>query len=684
MFFGLFIIFVITASGLSLSYLYDDDSPLIFRVGSGAVLGMVMFGFAGTLIAAVAGLSTASVFGAGLVTAAPIALFFGNSHRKRIRYDLNEFRRTAIRFYTELNPSIGIAVLAYTCLFVMLWHFFQRAMLVMPDGGIGTGAVNNLGDLPFHLLVINGFTTGQSFPPDNPIFSGTTFSYAFITDVVAAMLTLTGMSVRDALFIQNFVLVVSIVVLMASMTLKVTRSLFAAAISPFLLVFAGGLGFLMFFSDSTATDAGVLRQIFQLNTDYTLRGGTIWRWGNPLTTLFITQRTLLLGLPMALIVFTAVLGLLDRKTLRGDDLNKGTEGGLCHLLAQYRFFLFPGLFAGLTPLVHTHTFLVVAGFSTVIAAASWRNWRSWAAYFAGMAVTAVPQVMYIRSGSATAVDQFFGWDLGWDNGDHNVLWFWFVNTGIFIPLLLAAIWLLARQKLNDSHSADASAENRDARRLLLFFLPFALCFVGANVVRLAPWIWDNVKVLIYWYVGAIPIVAWLLAEIRSRVNGSVVLVPMLLFILTLSGWLDVWRVASSQIEHQILPPLLVGVADSLKSTIPRDTLILTAPEYATLPVLTGSRWFLGYTGHVWSHGIDPHEREAIVKKIYSGGEEARKLIQEHKIDFIVVGPQERQFTKVDERFFEEFPVAAQAGDYRVFQVTQRPIIKRRWERGKAG
>lgn len=672
MVFCLFTVFAIAIGGIALSYLYDDESTLVFRIGTGVPLGMAVFGFAGTILAAAAGLSTATVLAATLVAASPAALFFSKTVKENLSSDINQFRLSTLSFYTDLNLTKGIAILSYACLFLMLWFFFQRAMLVMPDGGIGTGAVNNLGDLPFHLLVINGFTTGQSFPPDNPIFSGTTLSYAFITDLVAAMLTFVGASVREAMFVQNFLLAISIVVLLSGLTLKLTKSVFAAAIAPLLLVFAGGLGFLMFFSDSTATDAGVLKQIFQLNTDYTLRGGTIWRWGNPLTTLFVTQRTLLLGLSMALIVFAAVFGIFDKLKARSDDENSTVTGSFGIPFDRYAFLVVPGMLAGLIPLIHTHTFLVVAGFSAIIAVASLQHWRSWAIYFAGMAAAAIPQIIYIKSGSATAVDQFFGWDLAWDNGEHNALWFWFVNTGVFIPLLLVAVWLLVRRYLNGSNlSVDVNEENRNARRLLLFFLPFALCFFAANTFRLAPWIWDNVKILIYWYIGAIPIVAWLLAEMRSRIKGAFVLVPALLVLLTLSGWLDVWRVASSQIEHQILPPTLVGIARDLKPKISRDTLILTAPEYATLPVLTGSRWFLGYTGHVWSHGIAGQERESIVKRIYAGGDEARKLILENKIDLIVIGPQERHFTIVNEQFFEEFPIAVQAGDYRVFQVTQR-------------
>jgi hypothetical protein len=667
MFTAVLILLTSTAGGLAATYLYDEDSPILMRLAAGVVIGMTFFGFAAALLSFAFGLNTSSVLIAALVSGLPLAAFRQKEHFDRFQDDLADLRNVAGEIFTKFELARIFALIAYTALFAMLWFFFKRAMLEMLDGGIGTGAANNLGDLPFHLLVINGFTMGQEFPPDNPIFSGATLSYPFITDLIAAAYNIAGATVHDALFLQNIVLIVAVVGLMAGFTLKVTKSVFAAGISPFLLVFAGGLGFLLFFGDAVTSDAGIVGQLFKLNADYTLRGGTIWRWGNPLTTLFITQRTLLLGLPIALIIFTRLFTFLEQK----QDRSKRESNTVASILGgTSRPFLIVGLLAGLLPLIHSHTFLVTVAVSGLLALADWRKWRFWAIFFIGVAITAVPQIVFIMSSTATAAGSFVGWDIGWDNGDNNAVWFWLVNTGLFIPLLLIALFLLTTRAIGDSfEDSDRSFDaNSNAKRMLVFFVPFLLCFAGANVLRLAPWVWDNVKVLIYCYVGAIPLVAWLLAEIRNGSSISYVLLPALIIMLMFAGWLDVWRVATGQIEHQILSPQMMAAARNLSSKMPKDSLIVTAPEFATIPVLTGSRWFLGYTGHVWSHGIAGNERDAIVRKIYAGGEESVRLIKENNIDYVVVGPQEKQFTKVNEAFFQSYPIEAEAGDFRVFRV----------------
>ena len=667
MLFASLILLTTAAGGLATTYLFDEEMPLGVRLAAGAAVGMAVFGFAGALLAFAFGVTSLTAITAALISAAPLVVFRNRTYRDLLSTEASRFQWDIYSLITFTRPAAFVAAVAYAGLAVLLFQFFRRAMLDMKGGGIGTGAVNNLGDLPFHMLVVNGFAIGQNFPPDNPIFSGTTMSYPFITDFIAAMLNVAGASVHDAMLLQNVVLILAIVILMGWFTYRFTGSSFAAVIAPFLLLFNGGLGFLLFFGDAIKSDAGILGQVFQLNSDYTLRGGTIWRWGDALTTLFVTQRTLLLGMPLALIVFTKVWDWLNNK----NNVEENSENGDVTFLSPTQIpYVVVGLIAGLLLLIHTHTFLVVSAVTGFIALIDWRRWRMWAAFLMGAAVTTVPQLIFATNGTATSAGSFIGFDLGWDNGDNNALWFWFVNTGIFLPLLAMALWFLLRTASNKEQRLDEPSARPQASRMLLFFFPFILCFVGANTLRLAPWIWDNIKVLIYCYVASVPLVAWLLSRVLRRPFGYAA-VSASIVILIFSGFLDVWRTATAQIEHQIIDSSMVTAANELNSKIPRDSLIVTAPEFATIPVLTGSRWFLGYTGHVWSHGIDPYRRQDIVKKIYAGGEESKKLIDDNGIDYVVVGPQEESFTKVDETFFQQFPLAAQSGEFKVFEVRNR-------------
>ncbi|HKG14583.1 MAG TPA: hypothetical protein VKB12_14750, partial [Pyrinomonadaceae bacterium] len=97
------------------------------------------------------------------------------------------------------------------------------------------------------------------------------------------------------------------------------------------------------------------------------------------------------------------------------------------------------------------------------------------------------------------------------------------------------------------------------------------------------------------------------------------------------------------------------------------------PVYNDPVYLTGRRTFLGYPGHVWSHGLNYDRREAELKRIYAGGADAAQLIAANGIEYVVVGPIERAEMKrygvaLDESFFKRFERAGGAGEYSLYKT----------------
>jgi hypothetical protein len=50
-------------------------------------------------------------------------------------------------------------------------------------------------------------------------------------------------------------------------------------------------------------------------------------------------------------------------------------------------------------------------------------------------------------------------------------------------------------------------------KLLFFYLPFLLCFIVPNLVKLAPWSLGQHQILFYWWIASAPIVTLLLARL---------------------------------------------------------------------------------------------------------------------------------------------------------------------------
>jgi hypothetical protein len=295
----------------------------------------------------------------------------------------------------------------------------------------------------------------------------------------------------------------------------------------------------------------------------------------------------------------------------------------------------------------------------------WAMWRPWLVFAAAASALSLPQMFWATRETGVRAGQFFGWEFGWDHGTENVLWFWLKNTACFIPLLVAA---LAWRGLDS-----VGRKPVVSGRLLFFYLPFVLCFVVPNVYKLSPWVWDNIKVLLYWWIASAPLVALVLVRLWRRGGAWRAAALALLLMQTAAGGLDVWRAASGAVERREFDPAGIAFAEVVRRETPPRSLILHAPTYNDPVYLTGRRTFLGYPGHVWSHGIDYTEREADLKSIYAGSADAPALIEKAGIDYVVVGPLEREElgkygVAVNESFFARFRKVGEAGGYRLYKT----------------
>ena len=686
MFFAFLLLLLITLGGFALTYLYDDDCGFFTRAACGIVIGQTVFALAGFLLGCTIGMSGGVAVLAAVLSAAPVLLFGAKPFKTRARIDFSDFWGASKNFV--LQPKLGQIVWAaiYAAVAILVWFFFERAMLNL-NGGIGTGSAHNTGDISFHLQAIYGFLDGQNFPPQNPSYAGAKFTYPFMADLVTAMLAAVGARISQAMFWQNIFLAVALVAAMRRFTFKLTNDDFAANVAPLILLFSGGLGFVLFFQDALASEAGIFGLLMKLPNEYTLRFDSSWRWGNSLVVLFMTQRSLLLGLPLALIVLTKLWEVFsftkaETSNLSADDdlqfPNSNPIFNSQFLIFNWQIAVIGGL-AGTLPLGHAHSFAVLWGMAGLLALMSLRRWREWFLFFAASALIAVPELLWATTNSASRAKSFIDWEFGWDDHDTHFVYFWIKNTGFFIPLLIAAIAFLIYKSLN-SKTQSPNLENELTNQqkissfvlhplaLVLFWLPFALCFIVPNTVRLAPWIWDNIKVLIYWFVASIPLVALLLAEIWRRGGVGKAIAVGLIFGLTCAGFLDVFRVASGQIEYTVFDRDTVQFAREARKVLPADAIVMSAPVHDSPAALMGRRWFLGFIGHVWSHGIEPQPREIIVRQIYFGDDDADKLLRENNIQYLVISQKEHDFTVVNDQYLSKFPVVAEVGGYRLLQI----------------
>src|SRR5262249_20945952 len=155
---------------------------------------------------------------------------------------------------------------------------------------------------------------------------------------------------------------------------------------------------------------------------YTIIPNTAWRWGNTISTLLVPQRGMLLGLALAVIVFTQWWLATRRVPNKGFDRRpdkpthkkgqsrKEETGAAIESseddktlpfaevirAAPARGMIAAGIVAGLLPLVHAHSFVAVMLVSAFIALLdfTWlrRHLRIWILFAVVASIIALPQL----------------------------------------------------------------------------------------------------------------------------------------------------------------------------------------------------------------------------------------------------------------------------------------------------
>ncbi len=611
MVFFLWVLLAVTAGTLA-TFLYDEEAGLGYRLAQGVPLGLTGLGLTGYVVTAwtgYTGLSRTLLF---LIWGMAVFLLA---------------RKFGTRF---LNASRNWKGWLWILPVALLFGLLYERVLVDQDGALYTGFDNNLGDITFHLGIISGFAFGDSFPPENPEYAGTRLTYPFLMDFLVALALRNGVGLIFGLWAQSMILTLAWIALFYRFTLTITNSRLAAALAPLLALGSGGMGFTKFLMK--LRDGPLGQYLLHLPHDYTINvPDAPIRFGNAITVLLVPQRTLLLGLPLAFIVWRLwwlALQEEDEKSAR-------------------RQMLAAGIIAGFMVLAHAHSYLNTMLLAGGMAFIFMR--KRWLWFFVPALAIASPQAFWSTRNAAAKAGSFFAVAFGWDRGETNVLWFWWLNAGFFIPLWLAAlVWLAVRKNW----------------RLLLFNLPFAALFVAANVFKLSPWLWDNIKFLFVWYLGCTPVVAWLLSRLPR------LLVPPLVGLLIFSGGLDIWRVLVHTNLHGEFDPASRAFARALTKIAPPRSRILTAGSYNNPVELTGRRLVMGYGGHLWSHGVDYTPRENAIRDIYQGAPNAKDQLRELQVDYIVVGPQERgSFPGLNEGFFQaNFPIVFSDSGYSLYKA----------------
>jgi len=529
---------------------------------------------------------------------------------------------------------------------LVIFAVLASRLMLWQNGGLATGYLDAWGDLPLHLSLITSFLNEGPLRLRSTIMANQPLAYPFLADFFSAALMCLGLSLEQAVELPAVLFNAVTLTMLSYLSYRLVRHRRAAMLTPALLVLAGGLGFWWFLFDLYYAPKPIWEFLQHLPRRYTNLSEVNIHWVNPVLAHLLPQRSFLFGFPLGL---TVILLWWQQRSQR---LPKAA--------------VVPGLVAGALPLFHTHTFLTlmllaaIFGGLALLRDGKRQFLRYWLVFALTALLVATPALWFLLSSPLSL--HAIRWHPGWMAEGENWVWFWLKNTSVFIPLLLSALLAARRLRLRP--------------HTLRFYLPFGLLFVICNLLLFSVFAYDTNKVLIFWFLLSLPLVARLLMALWQAhswwLHGFAF--RTLLLALTFSGALNLIHEFQNN-GWQELSAEEVQLAQRLRRLTEANAIFLTAPIHNNLLTLAGRGVVLGYPGHVISHGLPAAEVEQAVTAMFRADSSALPLLRAYGVDYIVCGPTERQrFSDGCQRIDRLFPLLTQSENYRIYRATPQPAL----------
>lgn len=587
------------------------------RTVMGAVVGMVISGYAVLVIALLTRSLLAAIFISGIIMAGFLGVATVNAWRGRSRWSAGNVlvgvRRAMVSPWNWLMAAVLGVVVALT------------VQVLLPEPPFVAGILVGWGDVALHLGMTERLAVASPFILEHPAFAGHSLSYSFLVNFLSAIYRRLGAPVLVAFHLPALIFVVSAVLLLWVFFRQLVGRQGLALLMVSLVLFGGGLGWWWLGADlGTAYQAGGITAAWEtlgdLPHEYThldLRTGGAPAekqaghnivWIVPVLSFLTHQRSFPVGLALGLLVLLGVL-----------------HYGGQYSLARY------GVLAGLLPLAHGHTFLALAILFVGLIAVQPRRLWSYAAFGAVTLAVATPSLLYLRGAISGATGgSFVAWWWGWMTCAHathwficdqppaagvdtSATWFWLKNFGGVV-----AAWALVGSYQLVSVMARWRSQTT-AAVIVPLLLPSLLLFAVPNLVRLQPWEFDNNKVLFWWWILAVGIIGQALVAVPRR--WRLAFAGILALIVLPAGGADVaMRLTHFRANHfGYVGQSEVAAAEWIRAHVPPNARIVgsTSPNHF-VPILTGRALALGFEGWLWTEGVDYADRRSAIAALARG------------------------------------------------------------------
>ena len=499
----------------------------------------------------------------------------------------------------------------------LFYNLLSSHMLYPKPDGLYSGGPT-WGDLALHLTLVSNFAERGLFLHQDPTFYGEKLSYPPFIDMLSAALIKIGFSLRWALIVPSFILIMLSIVLMYVLANEITKSRLAGFLTPFFFFFNGSIvSFKYFLEDYYKSQLSLWEFMKNMPKEYAHLADVNIRFSNIIADYVLPQRTFVAGLALGLVAVFFLWRYWDSR--------------------KKNYLLYSGISIGCLPMVHTHTFvalILVAGFLVLIQLfEDTKNFKSlvrdWTYFALPVILIGLPQFAYIFPWGK---EGFTKYNFGWMKGDDSIWVFWSKNLSPHIYVFILA-FIIAGNKLKK------------------FMVAFLGVFILANLFLFQPHDYDNMKLMLWPFLISTILFGLFIDYLFKKFCYWAIFITIPIIIsLILVGSLSVYR--EYYLSWKMFSLEDIALADFVKNNTPTDSLFLTTDQHNhPIPTLAGRQVLMGFRGWLWTHGVNYQKRESDVFKMFSGGPNAKELILNYGVNYAVIDKNKINDFHINPSFF---------------------------------
>lgn len=582
-------------------------------------------------------------------------------------------------FVHQLKDFSGFPLIIYFCLIIFV-SFFVFGIFKGKNDEVRF--VGNFSDLAYHTAMCEAFNEQDFLPSQNPQSSGYPLIYHFMTNFHSAILAKCGLKCFTANILMNFLYSISLVLLTYSLLKAIFKNKKEVSWTMLLLFTChnGIINLIFVLLGQKISGYSILDSNFKFTLDSLINIVTYpyFNFLNININLFQPQRPFLLGLPLALISYRTLINLSNTKALRSLQT------------------LFLSILAGLMPLFHFHSFLIIAlsYFSCLL---TQRNLKRIGKYLLITTLLALPQLIFLVYNKVTERDSFSSFDfpkelLPFENNANTFshrIYLWIRIASPVLVLGYIGLFYILRKTLISSRKKNFRLTQKQLM-LTLLFLVTLLSFVVITFYQFTPSWGDNNKFFFYHLLFLSIIGGYTIYSLMHNSKVLKIIIPVLIGMLYLLPFLTEFIVIwTKRIDYlrgidktEVLSnPAEYKVAQWIKDNTDPDSVFLTSNHIIHfLPALTGRTVVNG--AYTWNTGI---QKENIIKKVENFyGTFDKEEMEGINFDYILISPKEKLLYDIHYRnFYKLDPVYSLAdtqwGDYSIYKLRAAKNIKQNVE-----